>query len=205
MLNGFTYQPEPAENKLETFEWDNFWIEQAPDTKTDRIFYIGDSISCGIRRFATECSNGRLFFDNFGTSKALDNPYFKPSVELYSRETGSARAVLFNNGLHGWHLNDAEYSASYREMLDFLLKQFPQRPVYPVLTTAVEDKAQCGRVIARNKEVMSIAAEYGLPVIDLFEPSVRFQNLLMSDGVHFSDEGCRILADVIVKFLENNL
>lgn len=202
MLSGFTYQSECCGNKLETFEWDNFWIEQATDKETDRIFYIGDSISCGIRRCATELSKGKLLFDNFGTSKALDNPFFQASVELYSRETASAKAILFNNGLHGWHLNDGEYSEYYQRMLDFLIEKFPQIPINLVLTTAVEDRTQCNRVIARNEAVKSIAAKYYLPIIDLFEPSVRFQKLQLPDGVHFSEEGYEILAGVIVDFLK---
>ncbi len=205
VLNGFTYQPEHCGNKLETFEWDNFWIEQANDKKTDRIFYIGDSISCGIRRHATELSKGKLLFDNFGTSKALDNPFFQTSVELYSSETANAKAILFNNGLHGWHLNDREYSEYYQRMLDFLIEKFPQISINLVFTTAVEDRAQCDRVIARNEVVKSIAVKYDLPIIDLFEPSVKFRKLQSPDGIHFSEEGYEILAGVIVNFLKGKL
>ena len=63
--------------KLEMFEWDNLWIEHADKEDIKRVLYIGDSISCGVRQVATSISNGEIYFDGFGTSKALDNPYFK--------------------------------------------------------------------------------------------------------------------------------
>ena len=54
----YTFQSERNSEKLETYEWDNVWWEQAPDNEKKRVLYIGDSISCGIRHIATELSNG---------------------------------------------------------------------------------------------------------------------------------------------------
>ena len=56
MNNDFTFQSKRDANVLEMYEWDNTWWEQAPDTDRKRVLYIGDSISCGIRRIATEVS-----------------------------------------------------------------------------------------------------------------------------------------------------
>ena len=93
-----TYETENTTSELETFEWDNPWWEQAPDTKKTRVLYIGDSISYGIRRHATEISENTLLFDNFSTSKALDNPYFADSLALFAKQERYRSVVLFRTG-----------------------------------------------------------------------------------------------------------
>ena len=67
--------------QYETYEWDNVWLDHAEDLSRRRVLYIGDSISCGSRHIATGQTCEEILFDGFGTSKALDNPYFKdPSL-----------------------------------------------------------------------------------------------------------------------------
>ena len=68
-MSDFTYQSSVPCSRLENFEWDNTWIEQTNKTDVARVLYIGDSISCGTRRIATERANGKYLFDGFGTSK----------------------------------------------------------------------------------------------------------------------------------------
>ena len=84
------------------------------------MLYIGDSISCATRRIATATARGEIFFDGFGTSKALDNSYYTDSLHLFAQQQGERKVVLFNNGLHGWHLDDeSEYSKEYEKMICF--------------------------------------------------------------------------------------
>ena len=70
--------------ELETYEWDNVWFEQANQPDAKRVLYIGDSISCGTRHQATIAAGNKIFFDGIGTSKAVDNQYFKS--KLISKE-----------------------------------------------------------------------------------------------------------------------
>lgn len=104
-MSVFTYQTE-NHNKYEGFEWDNAWLDHINDKEAKRVLYIGDSISCGLRSVATALSEEQIRFDGFGTSKSLDNPYFKESIRLFAGQQGKRDVVLFNNGLHGWHLED---------------------------------------------------------------------------------------------------
>ena len=75
-MTDFTYAFKDRKERLETYEWDNVWWECADDCETPRVLYIGDSISCGTRRFATEATENTILFDGVGTSKAVDNPLF---------------------------------------------------------------------------------------------------------------------------------
>ena len=114
-MSEFTYQEVTDKNeKYETYEWDNVWISHADELSRNRVLYIGDSISCGIRNIATRLSDEKILFDGFGTSKGIDNPFFKDSLKLFAAQESKREAVIFNNGLHGWHLDDEkEYKVYY--------------------------------------------------------------------------------------------
>ena len=192
-MSDFTYETRPT-TALETYEWDNVWWEQAPDTTSTRVLYIGDSISCGTRRLATEIA-GDILFDGYGSSKALDNPYLKDAIRMFAAQQGHREAVVFNNGLHGWHLDDeTEYPALLKDTLVFLKETFAGTPVAVVLTTRVVNEERQQRVLVRNKAAVAIAEELGLPVIDYFAVSEEAAALQCADGVHFTEEGNRMLA-----------
>ena len=106
VLNNFTYESENKTSKLETLEWDNVWWEHTENNIDKRVLYIGDSISCGIRHQITRLSNNNILCDGFATSKAVDNPYFKETLKLFMKQQNKCDAILFNNGLHGGHLDD---------------------------------------------------------------------------------------------------
>ena len=184
---------------FETYEWDNTWIEKSNETSAKRVLYIGDSISCGTREALNAISDGEILFDGFGTSKALDNPYYFPSLSLFARQESSRNAVIFNNGLHGWHLDEQEYSKLYNEFLDKLINEFPGTLIIPVLTTFVTNKDYHNdRVINRNIIVKELAASKNLPIIDLYTVSEPHDNLKIDDGVHFTEAGYKVLANAVL-------
>lgn len=189
-MSQFTYEYADRSEKLETYEWDNVWWEHARTTGVPRVLYIGDSISCGTRPQANRLAEGKLFFDGFGTSKAVDNPFFGESLKLFAAQEGERSVILFNNGLHGFHLSDeGEYAACYEEMVAFLRKEFPETPIFLLLSTHVKDPIRDQRVIARNKAVTAIGEKYALPVVDLYSLTKENAHLLAPDGVHWVEEG----------------
>ena len=201
-MSRFTYENETTKTPLETYEWDNVWWEQTNKTDIPRVLYIGDSISCGTRTRATAAAQGKLLFDGFGTSKALDNPYFKDTLRLFTRQQESRCAILFNNGLHGWHLqDDSEYKQYYEEMIQFLLQEFPGTPLLLVLTTHVANAERDARVVIRNGVVTELAKQYGLPTVDLFAITKEHDDLF-TDGVHLKPDGYVLLAEELVKSVQ---
>lgn len=195
-----TYEFGDRQQKLETYEWDNVWWEHASTMGVPRVLYIGDSISCGTRRIATATAERKIFFDGFGTSKALDNPYYTDTLHLFAQQQGGREVVLFNNGLHGWHLDDeTDYAREYEKMLCFLLKEFEETPIVLLLTTHVSNEDRDARVQVRNRIVCELAGKYGLSVIDLYTVTKEHSEFLSPDGVHFSKEGWQLLADVLVQ------
>ena len=199
-MSDFTYETENRLNKYETYEWDNIWIEHANEKGRKRAAYIGDSISVGTRRIATARTNGEILFDGFGTSKALDNPYFKDSIRLFLNQVPNIDVVLFNNGLHGWHLDDKnEYKALYDEMIQFILGEINGAKLYILLTTAVADNDDNDRVKLRNVAAREVAAKYSIPVIDLYGITSENIDGLANDGVHPTEPLYEKIADEIIR------
>ena len=186
----------------ERIEWDNTWLEQSENADARRILYIGDSITVGTRGVANAMGGGRVVFDNYGTSKALDNPYFFDSLCLFASQQPSRAAVFFNNGLHGWHLSEEQYEHLYAEMLDHLIEQFPEVPILPMLTTcSTTDSYPNARVEARNAIVSRLADARGLTVIDLYTVACANREHI-ADGVHFDGEGYRALAEELMRVVD---
>lgn len=203
-MSQYTYEVKNKSTELETYEWDNVWWEQANKNNISRVLYIGDSISCATRRIATSCSGDKILFDGFGTSKALDNPFLFDSIRIFAKQQRYRDAVLFNNGLHGWHLDDDnQYAYYYEKTVKFLLDEFKDTPIVIVLTTSVSNAEREQRVKSRNEIAVKIAAKYGLPIIDLYSISAEFAELRTDDGVHFNADGYRKFAEQIISDLKN--
>ena len=203
-MSNYTYEARDVKTRLERYEWDNTWYEQTEIETENRVMYIGDSISCATRKVATATSENKLLFDGFGTSKALDNPYFVDSVRIFARQQGNRRAIIFNNGLHGWHLDDAtEYAEAYESFVRFLLDEFKGTPVILLLTTHVIGADRDKRVVARNEVVMKIAEKYSLPTVDLYTLTAN-DDLISADGVHLTPDGYKLLAKELVDAVLKN-
>ena len=205
-MGNFTYEFENRSQNLEEYEWDYTWIEHADKPDLPRVLYIGDSISCAVRNVATEIADGALYFDGFGTSKAVDNPYFPDAIRLFAKQQGARKAIVFNNGLHGWHLDDeTAYGQSYEQFLKFLLAEFPGTPVFLALTTAVRSEKRMPRIIARNQAVVALGEKYHLPVIDLYSLVDQNRSLISQDGVHLTEDGYRHIGQEIVAQIQKGL
>jgi len=198
-MSQYTYEVENKSTKLETYEWDNVWWEQANKNNISRVLYIGDSISCATRKIATSCSGDKILFDGFGTSKALDNPFLFDSIRIFAQQQRYRDADLFNNGLHGWHLDDdKQYAYYYEKTVKFLLDEFKDTPIVIVLTTSVSNAEREQRVKRRNEVAAKIAEKYRLSIIDLYSISAKFSEFRIPDGVHFNADGYQKFAEQII-------
>ena len=199
-MSNVTYEFEKRTQSLETYEWDYVWWDHAGTQGVSRVLYIGDSISFATRPIATVCANNDIFFDGFSTSKALDNPYFQDVIRLFALQQGERKAIVFNNGLHGWHLDDTrEYKEYYEKFIQFLLKEFEGTPIILLKTTAVENTERNARVQVRNKAVDELAKKYNLPVLDFYSPIDKQRDHIFSDGVHLIPDGYKLLAEMLVE------
>ena len=201
-MSDFTLKNGKNEVRYETFEWDNVWIDHANDKTTKRVLYIGDSISVGTRKELSKLFGDRVLFDGFATSKSVDNPFFKDALKLFIKQLNRVDAILFNNGLHGGHLDDAEYYQNYRDIVSFLRENHKDIPIYILYTTYAKTPFGMNRVPGRNVQAERIAKEFGLNVIDLYDITYQNKELISNDNIHLTDEGYLALADTIRTALE---
>lgn len=205
-MKSFTYENDNSKDVYEKYEWDNTWIEHANGSNARRVLYIGDSISCQIRQHATKLAKETILFDGYGSSKGIDNPYLVDSIRLFAKQQGKCDVVIFNNGLHGWHLDDkTEYGEYYKRIVKFLLDEFKDTPIFLALTTHVGNNEREKRVIARNNTVIKIAKNFNLQIIDLYSKSLELHDMLDEYGVHFSQNGNIILAGKILDEIMKHL
>ena len=201
-MSDFTYEYENRKTPLETYEWDNVWWEHTENEEAERILYIGDSISCGTRKALNKKGEGKVLCNGFGTSKAVDNPYFADSLRMFLRQQSKRGVILLNNGLHGFHLSVEQYEEGYEKLVAFLRKEFADMPLALLLSTHVAKEEQDAEVRRRNEAVLAIAKRHGLSVIDLYTVSLTHADLLSADGVHFLPEGYDLLAEEILECLK---
>ena len=194
------FEKDYTRDKYERWEWDNTRIIYANDESRTRILYIGDSISWGIRDVATPRCEEKIIFDSFATSRSIDNPTFMPALKIFASQQPNRRAVLFNNGLHGWHLEDYdEYGYHYEKVVRQLIEEFDE-PIIIVLSTTLSREGGEERIRIRNKKAAEIAHKYNLPIIDLFDVSLGIKHMI-SDGIHYTEEGYAVFTDEIIKRL----
>ena len=203
-MKDFTYENNDRKEKYEKYEWDEMWLEHADNLQKTRVLYIGDSISCQAGRVATALTEERILFDGYGTSKGIDNRYYNSTLKVFAQMEERRDVVLFNNGLHGWHLeDDTEYRFFYEETVKFLTEEFKGTPIIIVLTTVTSNEERNARVAVRNAVACEIADKYGLPVMDLCTPVKNAPEMISEDGVHLTEEGNKMLAGVIIRSIKN--
>ncbi len=209
---GFTYEENKRNEALETYEWDRTWWEHAMDASKPRVLLIGDSISAGYGEVINKLLGGEIYADGFRTSKALDNPYFLPSIELFLKQSTRCDMLHVNNGLHGWHLDAESYEHYYREFLKGLQKLCPNVPVVIALSTPVRVKetpeifnpVRTPLVIERNATAIRLAGEFGFEVNDLHNVLVDHPEWCC-DGVHQTPEGYMALAKQVASVVKKYL
>lgn len=212
-MGRFTFEDTKAENqKLETYEWDNIWWNNAPDKEKRRVLIIGDSITCGYRDDVNELLGGEIYIDGYASSKAVDNPFLIPAIDLMIAQS-NCFMILFNSGLHGFHLDEETYRINYIKIVNHLMEKYPEKKLTLMTSTPVRDEENRKllserterEVVVRNKVVKEIAADKGLDIIDLFGVLINEDYRLWRDIVHLYPEGNDKLAAVVTEYIKKNM
>lgn len=154
-----------------------------------RIAYIGDSICECTHQFCNLMPDRKFVFNNIASSKAVDHRNYYSSIAMFLSENEKLDGILINNGLHGWHLSEEKYAKWYHDAVRKIRQQYPDTPMWIVLTTALSPENECcSRVPVRNEKALEIAKQEGIGIIDLYDASLRITHLQKPDGVHYQDK-----------------
>lgn len=203
----------PLSNKTrEGMEWANFWWEHAPDKTLPRVLLIGDSITNQYKGEVQKLLAGKANVDMMATSANILDPQFTAAVKLAIGDYKHA-VIHFNNGLHGFHLTDAEYEAGLRALVALFRELEPQAKLIWASNTPVVDPKQVdtlaggnATVLRRNASADRVMAELGIPINDLYTPSVghpEYRN--PGDGYHYNQQGKTVQAAAVTKVVSEAL
>ena len=176
------------------------------------MLIIGDSITCGYRDDVNELLGGEIYIDGYASSKAVDNPFLIPAIDLMIAQS-NCFMILFNSGLHGFHLDEETYRINYIKIVNHLMEKYPEKKLTLMTSTPVRDEENRKllserterEVVVRNKVVKEIAADKGLDIIDLFGVMINEDYRLWRDIVHLYPEGNDKLAAVVTEYIKKNM
>lgn len=190
----------------ENTEWLILRWEHATDTTLPRVLLMGDSIA---NQYAGEVSGrlqGKANVDLLATSKSICDPALLREVEIMVQDYKYA-VIHFNNGLHGFHLDDAAYEAGLRRLVALLRKLQPQAKLIWAVSTPIVEANNVANlaegnatVLRRNAVAAKVTAELGLPSDDLYSISVGHPDYRNTgDGYHYNAAGRAVQAEAVAR------
>jgi len=193
----------------EQIEWSDFWWKNEPDNSKPRILFIGNSISRGYYPMVSEYLSEKYNCDRFSSSRSIADPALIKETKIALGKYNHA-VIHFNNGLHGWHLNSAEYEAGMRKYVKFIKSHKAKdcKLIYSLTTPVPSEKegvkldpVKNEVVLERNRIARKIMEENNIPVIDLYglmEPEIEKYSA-SKGNVHYNQEGYERLANRIAE------
>lgn len=154
----------------ENIEWCDVWIPDAATTNKPRVLLVGDSITKGYYKVASDHLGDKATCARFATSACVADPAFHVQLDaLLSQYTFAL--IHFNNGLHGVGYTEEEYRTGYEKALKAIQKHSPSTKLILALSTPLNETSQANglnpRITERNKIVSELAKTYGATVNDL--------------------------------------
>lgn len=189
----------------ETMEWSNMWWDHAPDTTLPRVLLLGDSIANQYSGDVRARLAGKANVDLLATSASVCDPVLLRLVEAAANYKYAV--IHFNNGLHGFHLSDADYEAGLRRLVAVFRKLQPQAKLIWANSTPIVEANEVAKlaasndvVLKRNETAARVMTELGIPVEDLYSVSVghpEYRNT--GDGYHYNQAGKTVQAELVAK------
>lgn len=198
-------------SKLEQYEWVNIWYDEANDPTGTRVLLVGDSIMLGSRKYVQQYVGKDIHVDMIATSKALDNERYAKEL-MYMIASEDYKLIRINNGLHGFHLDIADYEREYDKIISGIIEQYPDVKVKIGTTTpaTVDKKPEefselNDIVLERNEAAKRIAEKYGLGSDDLYAVTSVHPELRVGDFAHFTEEGYELIGKHIAEDITKSL
>jgi hypothetical protein len=190
----------------EDIEWAQMYRHNDPDNTKERILLIGDSIVVGHGRLVHGLLEDKYCVDFYSTSYCVSDEDFMAEYK-FALSKKKYKAIIFNNGLHGFDIDEETYAENLKEVLEFTKTQAPTvawRSSTPVRSKENLDEfneEKNPRVIIRNEDAKKIAEELGLPILDLYTPMAENKDYFSPDAIHYLPEGQKVQAKMIADFI----
>jgi len=189
------FQPQSSTRARENIEWTITYHYNAADTVNPRVLLIGDSIShqyhIKTRDRLASCAN----ISNWASSKCITDPDYFRELDFYL-DTCTCQMICLNNGGHSLTSDLAEYAYAYERAVAMIRAKLPDVKLSLVLTTP--QNPDDPKIPKLNDVVLKIAAQYGLPVVDLYQPMAELDaQTAYIDRYHFKSSAIDLQADIM--------
>jgi len=202
-------QTTPTTLIREYHEWIQMrWLNER-DATLHRVLLAGDSIAGGHAVQVHERLKDRFCVDCFATSKHVTDAEYMPDLEFM---LGRKRyeLIVFNNGLHGFDIDDALYAPALRAIFAALKGRTPRlawrssTPMFkwPIENGKPEPHERAPRILRRNADALAAARDIALPVLDLYAPMADRPELFC-DGCHCTAEGVEFQTRLVADFIKS--
>ena len=192
------FAPKRSSRVRESTEWS---IHYAYDSCADgqRVLLIGDSICNNYQDPVHRLLTGRMNVSFWASSKCVTDPDYLRELE-YILDCRPCDMICFNNGLHSINTDRTEWVEAYNCVLNFLQAKYPQAKLALTLCTPAVDPAYTALSEELNALTEKIAAERGIPTIDLFTPmNALDREEHWRDAVHFRPAAIEMQGEIVAK------
>ena len=189
----------------EGIEWCDIWIAHANETNLPRVLLIGDSITRGYYPAVEQRLAGKAYVARLATSAFISDPMLLQQVSMVL-DHNRFEVIQFNNGMHGWQHDEAEYGRAFHGFVANLRRHAPQAKLIWASTTPLKPSAESrtahpgqasdARVAARNSIALDCLKGQGIALTDLYTPVLGHAEYY-SDGVHFNRDGIAVQAGAV--------
>jgi hypothetical protein len=194
----------------EEMEWTWEVRPSHPDPKLPNVLLLGDSISRNYFPQVTKDLAGVANVYLMASSTSVGDPRLPHQVmEFAAMEKEKFRVVHFNNGMHGWGYNEAQYRAAFPQFL-LTVRSLVENgggliwaSTTPVREDAI-DGATNARVEERNAIALGLVTAAGAQLDDQHALMEQHRSLY-EDAVHFSPEGAVIQGDQAASLIRSAL
>jgi len=193
----------------EKTEWCDLWWGNEADITKPRVLFIGNSISRGYFPYASETLHDFASCDRYSSSRSMNDPALLKETKIAMAKYNHA-VIVFNNGLHGWHLSGSEYEDGLRKYVKFLKSHKAKdcKLIYALITPVSSGEAGVKLdpdkneiVLERNQIAETIMKENNIDVIDLYglmEPELEKYSIEKGD-LHYNSDGYKRIANAVSK------
>lgn len=182
--------------KREYIEWLDLWSEDSANPEAKRVVMLGDSISKQYRSGVAQRLKDKFAIVNSAGSRCVGDPALAAETR-YVLSLYDYDVIHFNNGLHGFSMADECFEGNLRDWIKLIRELQPKAKLIWATITSPLDKTT-PRVDIRNAAAMKVIAEFGdIAVDDLGLLSRQHPELIRDDKVHFTPEGCEVLAEAV--------
>jgi len=198
------------ESISEEIEWTWDVRPPHPNPQLPNVLLLGDSISRNYFPQVTKDLIGVANVYLMASSTSVGDPRLPHQImEFAAMEKVQFRVVHFNNGMHGWGYNEAQYKAAFPQFLRTVRSLVEKDGgLIWVSTTPVREDAIDGATNARVKKWNAIALELvsaaGVQLDDQHALMEQHRDLY-EDSVHFSPGGATLQGNQAASLIRSAL